>query len=182
MARLMIAAELAERRLVELKQNFAELFGFKIAGREGRKIKSLSRASPFSGSPPLQTQRSCRLRRRATDCWFKRLRGCKRTFSPFHRGVVTTYALQVGAAGDGDYRDHSFSAFWAARLIHEILPIFTLTSNWNSCSSPGGCRSHHARRGHQHELLPHARHPRRKVRHFSLGASHRLTSNTSNCG
>jgi hypothetical protein len=51
----MIAAELAERRLVELKQNFAELFGFKIAGREGRKIKSLSRASPFSGSPPLQT-------------------------------------------------------------------------------------------------------------------------------
>jgi hypothetical protein len=36
----MIAAELAERRLVELKQNFAELFGFKIAGREGRKIKS----------------------------------------------------------------------------------------------------------------------------------------------
>jgi hypothetical protein len=40
MARLMIAAELAERRLVELKQNFAELFGFKIAGCEGRKIKS----------------------------------------------------------------------------------------------------------------------------------------------
>src|SRR3954468_15527130 len=92
MARLMIAAELAERRLVELKQNFAELFGFKIAGREGRKIKSLSRASPFSGSPPLQTQRSCRLRRRATNCRFKRpVRGCKRTFSPFHRGVVTTW-------------------------------------------------------------------------------------------
>jgi hypothetical protein len=53
------------------------------------------------------------------------LRGCKRTFSPFRRGVVTTYALEVGAAGDGDNRDHSFSAFRAAcRSIHEILPIF----------------------------------------------------------
>ena len=43
-AGFMIAAELAERRLVELKQNFAELFGFKIAGRE---ILSVSqRAKP----------------------------------------------------------------------------------------------------------------------------------------
>jgi hypothetical protein len=34
--------------------------------------------------------------------------------------------LEVGAAGDGDNRDHSFSAFRAARCsIHEmILPIF----------------------------------------------------------
>jgi len=53
------------------------------------------------------------------------LRGCKRTFGPFHRGVITTYALKVGAAGDGDYRDHSFSAFRTARCsIHDILPIF----------------------------------------------------------
>jgi hypothetical protein len=53
------------------------------------------------------------------------LRGCKRTFGPFHRGVITTYALEVGAAGDGDYRDHSFSAFRTARCsIHDILPIF----------------------------------------------------------
>ena len=53
------------------------------------------------------------------------LRGCKRTFSPFHRGVVTTYALEVGAAGDGDNRDQSFSALRTARcLIHEILPTF----------------------------------------------------------
>ena len=52
-------------------------------------------------------------------------RGCKRTFSPFHRGVVTTYALEVGAAGEGDNRDHSLFAFRAARCsIHEILPIF----------------------------------------------------------
>src|ERR1700682_2499314 len=29
------------------------------------------------------------------------LGGGKRTFMPFHRGVVTTYTLQVGAAGDG---------------------------------------------------------------------------------
>ena len=36
-------------------------------------------------------------------------------FSPFHRGVVTAYALEVGAAGDGDNRYHSFSAFRAAR-------------------------------------------------------------------
>src|SRR5260370_40036533 len=54
------------------------------------------------------------------------LRGCKRTFSPFHRGVFTTYALEVGAAGDGDNRDHLFSALrTACYLIHEmILPIF----------------------------------------------------------
>jgi hypothetical protein len=33
--------------------------------------------------------------------------------------------LKVGAAGDGDNRDHSFSAFRAAPCsIHEILPIF----------------------------------------------------------
>jgi hypothetical protein len=33
--------------------------------------------------------------------------------------------LEVGAAGDGDNRDHSFPAFRAARCsIHEILPIF----------------------------------------------------------
>jgi hypothetical protein len=33
--------------------------------------------------------------------------------------------LEVGAAGDGDNRDHLFSAFRAARYpIHEILPIF----------------------------------------------------------
>jgi hypothetical protein len=50
----------------------------------------------------------------------------ERTFSQFHRWVVTTYALKVGAAGDSDNRDHSFSAFRAACcLIHEtILPIF----------------------------------------------------------
>jgi hypothetical protein len=55
------------------------------------------------------------------------LRGGKRTLSPFHRGVVTTYTLEVGAAGDGDNRDHSFSAFRAARCsIHEVLPIFAL--------------------------------------------------------
>ena len=53
------------------------------------------------------------------------LRGARRTFSPFHHGAVTTFTLEVGAAGDGDNRDHSFSAFRAARCsIHEILPIF----------------------------------------------------------
>src|SRR5260370_9292009 len=53
------------------------------------------------------------------------LRGCERTFSPFHRGVVTTYALEVGAPGHGDYRDQLLSAFLAARcLVHRTLPIF----------------------------------------------------------
>ena len=52
------------------------------------------------------------------------IRDCKRTLSPFHRRVVTTYALELGAAGDGDNRDHTFSAFRAPRYsIHEILPI-----------------------------------------------------------
>jgi hypothetical protein len=60
-------------------------------------------------------------------CYDWLLRGRKRTFTPFHCGVVTTYALEVGAAGDGDNRDHAFSAFLAACCsIHEmILPIFT---------------------------------------------------------
>jgi hypothetical protein len=54
------------------------------------------------------------------------LRGARRTFSPFHHGAVTTFTLEVGAAGDGDNRDHSFSAFRAARCsIHEILRFFT---------------------------------------------------------
>src|ERR1700733_6430759 len=59
------------------------------------------------------------------------LRDRRRTFSPFHRGVVTTYALEVGAAGDGNNRNHSLSAFRAARYpIHKILPIFSaLTQN-----------------------------------------------------
>jgi hypothetical protein len=74
------------------------------------------------------------------------LRGCKRTFSPFHRGVVTTYALEVSAAGDGDYWDHSLSAFRAVRcLIHGTLPIFQpLTRNSGFCSDQR-VRSRHAR-------------------------------------
>jgi hypothetical protein len=64
-----------------------------------------------------------RLNRYCND-WL--LRGCKRTFSPFHRGVVTSYALEVGAAGEGDNRDASLSAFGAVRypIIHEIPPDF----------------------------------------------------------
>ena len=37
-------------------------------------------------------------------CYDWLLRGRKRTFSPFHRGVVTTDALEVGAAGHGNNR------------------------------------------------------------------------------
>jgi hypothetical protein len=54
------------------------------------------------------------------------LGGYTRTFSPFYRGVVTPYALEVGAAGEGDNRHHPFSAFRATRdLIHEVLPVFS---------------------------------------------------------
>ncbi len=57
-----------------------------------------------------------------------------------HRGVITTYALEVGATGDGDYREHSFSAFRAARCpIHWILRFARLTRNSNFCSSRIGC-------------------------------------------
>ena len=53
------------------------------------------------------------------------LRGDKRTFGPFHRGVVTAYALEVGAARQGDDRDPLFSAFEAVSYpIHQSLPIF----------------------------------------------------------
>jgi hypothetical protein len=64
------------------------------------------------------------------------LRGYKRTFSPFHHGVVTAYALKVGEAGQGDHRDPSFSAFGAVRYpIHEIPSGFSpITRNRNICS------------------------------------------------
>lgn len=64
------------------------------------------------------------------------LRGGQRTFSPFHRRIVATYALEIGAAGDGDNRDHSFSTLRAARyLIHDVLPIFqSPISDKNFCS------------------------------------------------
>jgi hypothetical protein len=56
------------------------------------------------------------------------LRGCKWTFSPFNSGVITTYTLKIGAAGEGDNRDHTFSAFQAVRRsIHSILPILPQT-------------------------------------------------------
>jgi hypothetical protein len=48
-----------------------------------------------------------------------------RTFSPFHRGGVTGYALEVSAAEQGENRDPLFSAFGAVRYrIHEIPPGF----------------------------------------------------------
>jgi hypothetical protein len=58
--------------------------------------------------------------------WYDGLLGrYARTFSPFHRRVITADALEVGASGEGDNRDHLFSAFRAVRYpIHEILPIF----------------------------------------------------------
>ena len=41
--------------------------------------------------------------------------GYRQTFSQFNRGVVTTYALEVGAAGDRDNWDQLLSALRAAR-------------------------------------------------------------------
>jgi hypothetical protein len=48
--------------------------------------------------------------------------GGKRTMGQFHRGVVTTYALEVGVAADCDNRHQSLTAFLAARWsIHEMI-------------------------------------------------------------
>jgi hypothetical protein len=59
------------------------------------------------------------------DCSDWLLRGYNWTFSPFHRGVVTGYALEVGAAEQGENRDPSFSAFGTVRYqLHEIPPDF----------------------------------------------------------
>jgi hypothetical protein len=44
MAGLMVAAELAQRRLVQLKQNIAQLLGFGIAGRESLSVNLAQRA------------------------------------------------------------------------------------------------------------------------------------------
>jgi hypothetical protein len=58
----------------------------------------------------------------------------RRTVGQFLRGVVTTYALEIGVAADCDNRDQSLSAFLATRCsIHEmILPDYSsLTRNGN---------------------------------------------------
>jgi vacuolar-type H+-ATPase subunit B/Vma2 len=54
------------------------------------------------------------------------LRGDGRAFGPPHRRVIATDALQVGTASNRDNRDHSLSAFLAARrlVVHGILPFF----------------------------------------------------------
>jgi hypothetical protein len=64
------------------------------------------------------------------------LGSCGRAFRPFHRGVFTTDALEVGASGEGDNRDHSFSAFRAEGYpIHERPPDFSSpTRNRSFCS------------------------------------------------
>jgi hypothetical protein len=50
------------------------------------------------------------------------------TFSPFNSGVIATYTLKIGAAGDADNRDHTFPAFQAVRRsIHWTLPILPQT-------------------------------------------------------
>jgi hypothetical protein len=61
-------------------------------------------------------------------CCDRLLGSCKRAFSPSDGGVIAAYALKIGAAGDGDNRDHAFSAFRAVRRsIHGILPILPQT-------------------------------------------------------
>jgi hypothetical protein len=68
------------------------------------------------------------------------LRGRKWAFSQSNSGVITTYTLKLGAAGDGDNRGHSLSAFQAVcRSIHGILPNFTA----NAVSSNLARRSAH---------------------------------------
>jgi hypothetical protein len=74
-------------------------------------------------------------------------------FSRFQRGVITTYALEVGATGDRHYRNHTFSAFRAVCcLIHEILPIFpSYSSVAPRCAGPNSpfsfyCEIHKAPR------------------------------------
>jgi hypothetical protein len=95
-------------------------------------IANSSSSSNFTGAPDTIWERIASKTRRKyfESVLFKRVllrlayQDCKRTLSPFHRRVVTTYALELGAAGDGDNRDHTFSAFRAPRYsIHEILPI-----------------------------------------------------------
>jgi hypothetical protein len=63
-------------------------------------------------------------------------RSCQRTPSPFRRGVVAAYALEFGAARDGDNRFQQLSAFRATRdAFHNRHSYFSLlTRNWNVCS------------------------------------------------
>src|ERR1700722_13795118 len=86
-------------------------------------VRDPDRVPNYSGPCAASAPRACRVANGFCNDWF--LRGYKRTFSPFHHGVVTAYALEVGAAGQGDNRDPSLSACGAVRYpIHEIPPDF----------------------------------------------------------
>jgi hypothetical protein len=105
-----------------------------LAGRRRRSASATIAACPHRSRPERPSHALESARQAAQDersglnafYYDWPLRGSKRTFSPFHRGVVTTYALEVGAAGDGDYREHAFSAFWAACcLSHEMILLIS---------------------------------------------------------
>jgi hypothetical protein len=49
-----------------------------------------------------------------------------RAFGPLHRRIIATDTLQVGTATNRNNREHTLSAFLAARCLiaHGILPFF----------------------------------------------------------
>src|ERR1700720_2586468 len=92
-------------------------------------IGLLTRADRLGLTRRPQLHRLRGVRSALSACWYDwLLRGCKWTLSPFNSGVITTDTLKIGAAGDGDNRDQTFSAFQAVRRsIHWILPILPQT-------------------------------------------------------
>jgi hypothetical protein len=89
-------------------------------------VRALDASAEYFGPCAASALRACHswLNRFCNDCF---LRGYKRTCSHFHRGVITGYALEVGAAEQGENRDPSFPALGAIRypIIHDDpSPIF----------------------------------------------------------
>jgi hypothetical protein len=86
-------------------------------------VRAADASAKYSRPHAVSAPRAWRISNGFCNDWL--LRGDKRTFGPFHRGVVTAYALEVGAARQGDDRDPLFSAFEAVSYpIHQSLPIF----------------------------------------------------------
>jgi hypothetical protein len=91
-----------------------------------RKPEMRDRSRYFSG------RRRCQLcvpAERLTGSATTGFSGAILTFSPFHHGVVTAFALEVGAAGQGDNRDPAVFRIWGSALSDRDPSRFFCTPN-----------------------------------------------------
>src|SRR5260370_2106323 len=98
-------------------------------GSRGPRRRGRGSRRRIEGSANARHARSSRQQPNASGAVFCRdglLGSCTWTFSPSHRVVVTTYALTVAAAGEGDNRYQAFAPSQAAsHRIPVLLPLFS---------------------------------------------------------